>query len=80
MTKNSATRAATPIAAAKRAAMVHNAFFDSRSGSCMSSGSRGWRSASDTALSSWESNDAGENAVSGLAPRDADRSRSQRGA
>src|SRR5512133_4200742 len=32
-TKNSATRAATPMAAAKRAAMVHNAFFDSRSGS-----------------------------------------------
>src|SRR6187431_417819 len=26
-TKNSATRAATPMAAAKRAAMVHNAFF-----------------------------------------------------
>src|SRR4051812_11590111 len=29
-TKNSATRAATPMAAAKRAAMVHIAFFDSR--------------------------------------------------
>src|SRR5438132_9929461 len=75
-TKNSATRAATPMAAAKRAATVHNAFFDSRLGSCMTSGSRGWRSASDTALSSWESNDTGENGVSGLAPRETDRSRS----
>src|SRR5262245_40797711 len=46
-TKNSATRAATPMAAAKRAATVHNAFCDS--GSCMTSGSSGWRSASDTA-------------------------------
>jgi hypothetical protein len=68
------------MAAAKRAAMVHNAFFDSRSGSCMSSGSSGWRSASDTALSSWESNDTGENWVSVLAPRVTDRSRSERGA
>src|SRR5918995_1257785 len=56
-TKNSATSAA----------MVHIAFFDSRSGSFMSSGSSGWRSASDTALSSWESNDAAANGVSGLA-------------
>ena len=66
-TKNSATRAATPTAAAKRAATVHNAFFDSRSGSCISSGSSGWRSASDTALSSWESNDAAVNGASRLA-------------
>src|SRR6185369_9642582 len=79
-TKNSATRAATPTAAAKRAAMVHNAFLDSRPGSCMISGSRGWRSASDTALSSWESNDVGANVISELAPRIADRSRSERGA
>jgi len=79
-TKNSATSAATPMAAAKRAAMVHNAFLDSRPGSCMISGSRGWRSASDTALSSWESNDVGANVISELAPRIADRSRSERGA
>jgi hypothetical protein len=79
-TKNSATSAATPMAAAKRAATVHNAFFDSRSWSCMTSGSRGWRSALDTALSSWESNDTAENGFSRLVPRVADRSRIERGA
>ena len=68
------------VAARFAAATVHKAFFDSRSGSFMSSGSSGWRSASETALSSWESNDTGENGVSGLAPRVVDRSRSERGA
>src|SRR3954471_607272 len=39
-TKNRATRAATPMAAAKRAATVHMAFFDS-TGSSITSGSSG---------------------------------------
>src|SRR5258705_5156183 len=71
-TKNSATKAETPTAAAKRAATIHSAFFESRSGSRITSGSRGWRSASDTAFSSWEAKEAvrtGRNDVPELASR-----------
>ena len=67
------------MAAAKRAATVNMAFLDPMSGSCITSGSSGWRSASETALSSWESNDAAENGTSRL-PREPDRSRIERGA